>query len=419
MEEHALAATGFAWIAAYESKRRGYSAATSYIQQASALINEALTTYDSICLNDTSTGAAPINPNTRGPCNLDTTNLTVLRDKLMQDSVTKMTKAHPLSFNRDQNMTYGPGQLMIISAALIGLEEAGATKTLTGQQQVIAAALLEEAQRKADPSGNYFQGGMGSPTAFSVGTCAHASVVSGVVVRDDDKPCSEGAVRPKIWNLTSKLSTQGYSSFFQRYVGSYPVRTDVVDRRYVNASTTPTDTYIANAYKFDQYVNYFTKNANDPDLNWGRESFYHVLGFRWHTFDNKAFASDTWYPAGNNKRPRLWAYLDNTDPGGFFDALDSNGVAWGWACDGDLPFESIPIDFYANGQTFILRGWANQSSEPAVNGFCGGGTAHRFVVQLPAWTKGQVISAYALDATWRGFTHIAGYNCAQNPNCVW
>lgn len=418
MEEHALAATGYAWIAAYEAKRRGYTAAATYANQASSLINEALSTFDSVCLNDRD---LPTDPGTRGPCNVDTTNLTVLRDKLIQDSVTKMTKAHPLSFNRNQNMTYGIGQLTIISAALIGLEEAGYYKSLTAQQQVIAAALLEEGQRKADPSGNFFQGGIGSPTPFTAGTCAHARVVNNVVVRDDDKPCSEGAVRPKIWNLTAKMSSGGFSSFFERYVGNHPVRTDVVDRRFVNDAppSSPTDTYIANAYKFNQYVSYFTKDANDTDLNWGRESFYHVLGFRWHTLDNRAYLNDVWIPANDNKRPRLWAYLDNTDPGGFVDGIDSNGVAWGWACDGDFPTESVAIDFYVNGSTYATRGWANESSESAVNGFCGGGTAHRFIIPLPAWTKGQVISTYAVDATWRGETHLTAYGCANSPDCVW
>lgn len=420
MEEHALGAAGFAWIAAYEMKRRGPTSASYYAQQASSLIDESLSTYDSICLNDPTDPNLTTDATGRGPCNVNTNVASTLSDKLVQNSVTKMTKAYPLSFNRGQNMTYGPGQLMVLSAALVGLEEASYTKTLTTSQRLIASALLEEAQRKADPSGNYFRGGAGSPAGS--GTCAWATVNGSTVVRDDDSMCSEGAVRPKIWNLTSKISQQGYSSFWERYVGhaGYPVRTAVVDRRYVNGSTSPTDTYIANPHKFDQYVNYFTKNANDIDLNWGRESFYHVLGFRWHTFDNRANASDTWYPGGDNKRPRLWAYLDNTDPGGFVDGIDSNGVAYGWACDTDLPWESIPIDFYVNGfQTFIQRAWANQRSESAVNNFCAGGTAHRFVVQLPAWTKGYPISTYALDVTWRGYTHLNAYGCAQSPNCVW
>ena len=169
-----------------------------------------------------------------------------------------------------------------------------------------------------------------------------------------------------------------------------------------------------------QYTNYFTKDANNGDLNWGRESFYHVLGFRWHTLDPNRNANAGWVAAGDNKRPRLWAYLDNFNPGGYLDGIDVNGVARGWTCDADRPWEAIPVDFYVNGQqTFVLKAWANQPSEAAVNNLCGGGTAHRFVVQMPAWTKGQPISAWGLDSTWRGFTQLAGYACAQNPSCVW
>jgi hypothetical protein len=54
-----------------------------------------------------------------------------------------------------------------------------------------------------------------------------------------------------------------------------------------------------------------------------------------------------------------------------------------------------------------------------VSGFCGGGSAHRFVVPLPPSTKGKVIETRAIDATWRGETHLTAYGCAQNPNCVW
>ena len=411
MEEHALAATGFAWIAAYEIKRRGPTTSDPFYNQASLLINDALSTYDSICLNDP---LLPTDANTRGPCNVHTNDAPTLWDKLVQDSVTKKTKAYPLSFNREQNMTYGPGQLTIISAALIGLEEAGRTKTLTSSQQVIAAALLEEAQRKAEPlNGNYFYGSADAP-ALS-GTCAHADVSGGVVVRDDNRRCAEGAVRPKIWNLTQKGST-GYSSFFERYVPNWPVRASVHDQRFVNGQTI--DTPIAQAYQFNQYVNHFTKDTNNTDLNWGRESFYHVLGFRWHTLDPNRNVNDVFVPSGNNKRPRLIAHLDNFNPGGYMDNMDASGVARGWACDADRPFETVRVDFKV-GNTVAVRAWANQPSEAAVNNLCGGGTAHRFVVQMPAWTKGQPITAWGQDVTWRGETLLVGYYCPNNPACVW
>ncbi|MFP5245258.1 MAG: hypothetical protein ACLGH0_01095 [Thermoanaerobaculia bacterium] len=419
MEEHALAASAFAWIAAYEIKRRGPSASYTYEQQAKSWIDRALATYDGVCVSDPSDSVNyPISLTGRGPCNINTTSATALDANLTPGTDGKQ-KADVLSFNRNQNMVYGFGQMSVLSSALVGLEEAAATKTLTTAQQILATALLHEAQRKADANGWYFFGGEGSPVG---GKCARVTIVNNALYRDDNSGCADGLARPRLWNMTSKLSTQGYSSVYERYVPwAYPLKTQLANRRYLNnvASWEPQTAVFA----FNQVdTTLFTKNANDPYNNWGRESFYHVMGYKWHTLDPNRNVQNQWNPPvpNTNKRPRLWAYMDDYNPIGYLDSIDAAGVARGWACDQDRPFESIPVDFYANGfGTFLVRGWANQGSESAVNSLCGGGTAHRFAIQIPGGPQGRLIYAYGLDVTWRGFTNLPGWACANNPACIY
>lgn len=76
--------------------------------------------------------------------------------------------------------------------------------------------------------------------------------------------------------------------------------------------------------------------------------------------------------------------------------LSATGLVTGWACDRDAPAVSIQVRVAAN-VTDVGTYPANQVSEAAINSQCNGGTAHRFSVQLPAWTKGQNIYVYAID----------------------
>ena len=76
------------------------------------------------------------------------------------------------------------------------------------------------------------------------------------------------------------------------------------------------------------------------------------------------------------------------------------------------------IHIYAN-DVYVTATTANLGSEAAVNTQCRGGSAHRFQVTLPASTRGQVIKAYALDSTWKGFALVPSYSCSNAPNCTW
>jgi hypothetical protein len=413
MEEHAAAASAYGWMAAYESKRGRYWNALSYGSQARSQIALALSTEDSICISakpDPSHPEIPAwDPNGRGPCNINTNDLNTLQSYLLPDA-NGITKGDILSFNRDENIVYGLGQMTQISSALIALGEAGYDDSLTPQQQVIAIGLLDEGQRKAEGS---------SGAWFWFGNCARATIVNGAVVREDSYGCSD--TPPRAFVVNTRSWRDGWRSVFENYVTMYTPRASTVDHRVLSGSDTYTT--VNPAYQFNIFdPNLFSRSVSGG-LNWGRESIYKVLGWTWNTIDNNRYANNTWYPAGDDRRPRLWAYLDNNNPQGYLDGIDANGVAWGWTCDSDLPDWSNSVDFYIDGGglgQFVMRAQANQGSEQAVANLCGGGYAHRFSVQLPSWTQGHYVYAWGLDATWRGVNVLPGWQCASTwPACVW
>ncbi|MBV9108586.1 MAG: hypothetical protein JO306_04165 [Gemmatimonadetes bacterium] len=84
-------------------------------------------------------------------------------------------------------------------------------------------------------------------------------------------------------------------------------------------------------------------------------------------------------------------------------ALSVTGALTGWACDRDAPAVSINVLVRTSDGADVGTYAANVASEAAVNTQCGGGTAHRFSVQLPAATKGKTIYAYGVD-TMAGMT---------------
>lgn len=112
-----------------------------------------------------------------------------------------------------------------------------------------------------------------------------------------------------------------------------------------------------------------------------------------------------------------WMPFDRYNPKGFLEALSATGLAQGWACDQDAPTQSIPVDLYAGAtKVTVTLVRADSASEPAVAAECGGGSYHRFWIQLPSWTRGQAISAYGLDYTWYGVTPLP---CLQTGGCSW
>jgi len=419
MEEHVTAASAYAWIAAYESKRRGYWAGQPWAVKANAQIAAAFSTTDSICITDP---LGQMNTATRGPCNVDTTDVNTLTYYLLPDPYTGRTRGDVLSFNRNENILYGYGQLGQISSALIALAEGHYDRNsnsgdpyLTQGEQLIAFALLDEAQRKSATDGSSFSGN----------TCAQATISGNSVVRKDIYNCSD--TPPNAFAYNTRTATSGWSSFFEKWVTMYTPRTSVQDHRYDQFGVESyTSVNPANQFNvFDD--NLFGRDVNfssNGSLNWGRYSVYKILGWTWNTVDGNRDVENTWNPTVPfDRRPRLWAYNDDYNPKGYLDSIDANGVAYGWTCDQDLPYTQNYVDFYIDGGglgTYVTRAKADVPSEPAVASECGGGNAHRFQVQLPSWTKGHYVYAWGLDATWRGVNVLNGWQCpATAPACVW
>jgi len=412
MDDYSIGASAWAWIALYE-RMRGRDA-SYYAGQARGKIAQTFRTSDSVCIWD------PTQPlsSTRGECNIDTTsmpNLTTdadiaayLKQEIFPDPFGNHSVADIIALNRGENIVYGAGLMTAVSSAFVALDEGGFFPSLTDSQQVIAAAFMDEAQRKTATNGANFNN-----------DCAFFDASGNI---SNTQGCADGNATPMIYDLNSKASNPYYpdysrSSFYDKYVSYKPAGPGDVVYDHANGSYIP----IYGPYQFNTFSTAtFTKDANDAGENWGRQVFYHYLGFGWNTIDNTRYQANTDHTSGD-KRPRLWGYLDDHDPIGYLDGIDANGVAIGWTCDNDLPTWTNAVDFYVNGTSgqYITRAFANTSSEPAVNNLCGGGYSHRFSVQLPSWTKGQLIYAYGLDATWRGITLLNGWTCAQHPACTW
>jgi hypothetical protein len=400
MDDYAVGASAYAWIAAYEYKAgRSY---TTYRDLARTAIQQAFDTDqygafragDSICVYNPDLGMPPITG--RGPCNVTTS----------AQLSTALAGAEPrgiYSLNRSQNAVYGVGLMASISSAFIGLEEAGSQTSLSFDQNLIAMALLKEGQRKSDPDGTYFKGHLGgSPT------CARFEIENGVVNQYNDQPCADYDQRPRAYAVNARPWRDGLESFYSRYVSGTPATT-VVDLGTTQA-----------AHQFNVFdSNLFYLNPDDHAImNWGRRVTYGNLGFFWHTLATNSRDLEQPPPTGSDYRGRLLAKLDDHNPIGYLDGIDANGVAYGWTCDRDLPNESNYVDFLVNGQA-IVRARANFYSEPGITTECTAGSYHRFAAQLPSWTKGSPIYAYGLDRTWRGITLLPGWQCASNPACTW
>jgi len=428
MEEHAAAAAAYAWMAAYVSKRLGWWYASSHVSYANSHIDAALSTADSICISDPNEQMAPYG---RGPCNVDRYDpddghyltqeewMAKLTDKLTPEA-NGHTKADVYSFNRSENIVYGAGQLTILNAALIGLEEASYGRNLRDDQQLIAAALVEEAQRKSDSGGNWFKGSEFAPSG--TGTCADASVVNGAVVRNNDVAgCADGKARPRIFNLNTRAGRGSpYSSFWEHYLYSQTPRTVVVDHWIKDGQHNYSQ---QSAYQFNEFDDsLFSGDASEGNLGPGRKVIYKNLGWTWSTIDPRRYNENVpWQPIGDS-RPRLTAYLDENEPYGWLDGIIDYGslgaAVYGWACDRDRPTFAIKVQIRVDGMT-VGEGWASYDSEPQVNYECGGGSAHRYAIAIPPWTKGHWVQAWGIDATWKGETLLAAYNCGQLYACTW
>jgi hypothetical protein len=440
MDDHSIGATAHAWIAAYQNKRGNTSSRDANIAKAKTAIDDAFSidgtpdvinsiSYgpnNGICLHDPATFNPTADPNGRGPCNVSNPSniISVLSNG-----------GRTYSNNRGQNQVYGFGLLASISAAIIGLEEADApdingnplqkdtngnplpANYLTAAQKKIMEALLNEAQRKSDPSGDFFKGHLDSSGLAA--TCANFANTGGTVTFNEWNQCADSNHRPRFYSLAKPADpTIAGHTFFSKYDPGFTIPTQVTD------APDWSRTQPQNAFQFDRFLwSDFNTNPEVTNLHYGRGVFYGNLGYYWHTIhpDRNLFQTP---PSGYQIRPLLAAKNDEYNPIGYIDGITPAGAAFGWTCDQDQGSVSIAVDFYAGGVpgtgTYAGRTIANFSSESAINNLCTSGVAHRFEFQLPGWTQGQTIYPYGLDVTWRGFTLLLPSSPACPPGgCSW
>jgi hypothetical protein len=265
-----------------------------------------------------------------------------------------------------EKVPYGFGLMTSVSSALLGLKVSGATYPWGTYEKAIATALFEEAQNHVD-AGDNFEANCADPQRDVNGQWT----VPGLL-----RKCGGGNVfDPDEYKARMYSLYEAYSDF------GIPIPTTRTYRSNVSVSKSLFQLGI----------------SDNTFFSFGRYVTYGVHGERWHV------------------SPPEWMPKDNYNPIGYFEGISATGVAQGWSCDQDKPTGRIEVDLYDefNNKT---RGWANSGSESAINSLCNGGSAHRFWIQLPSYTKGRVIRAYGLDYTWFGNTQLP---CLQSPACSW
>lgn len=362
MDDYVTGAAAFAWMAAYEHLR-GRSSASGLAAKAQTAIGQTLLpspNSTSICLYN---AGGAIDASRRGPCNGSIAEL-------------QAGTAEIVSLNHGyQNIGYGLGLMTSLSSAFLGLEQAGAPASLTADEKTIAMALLDEGQRKSTSNGS----------AFKMDCYLFTSPGGGF--------------------LASRTADCGDSGF--HYLPKmFPVKTFYARNNFGTPKTTVVDNNVSQAaYAFDTFdPSLFKTSPTSEFFNAARRVVYGDLTLYWYS-----------------AKPPLSGKLNDFSPIGFLDGINASGCASGWACDQDTPTTSIRVDFYVDGfTTYIQSALANLGSEAAVNSMCGGGTAHRFVSCLPAGTKGLSIYAYGVDSSGvRGWGNLPGWQCANDPACVW
>lgn len=256
-----------------------------------------------------------------------------------------------LSLNEGQQWpAYGFGLMTSVAAAVLGYEGSllWGTFNFDTAKKNIARGLFEETQRLVDIAP--------APDVFRHRCVRPSGSGSAWTLPDSTADCA-GLPGP------IKYQPQMYAlyRFYRDRMGYTP----------------PSGVYASSA--IDTATNY---SLGDPTsfFGYGRYAFYGELGHGW------------WGP----RRPYM--PLDYNPAMGYIDRIDGGRMAHGWACDRDTAQAAVRVELSVGGS--VVSGVANQPSEDAVRSECGGGTAHRFAIQLPAGTVGHTVSGKAYDYTY-------------------
>jgi hypothetical protein len=157
MDDYTIAASGYAWAAAY--MRLSGRDWTGLRWSALDMIHQSFNTKDAVCIWNPN---APLDP-VKGPCNACTDPVPGRGDPPPQACVANLANGtyQLLSLNDGiQTPVYGLGLMANISAAFMGLEYAQApvnvTSELSADERTIIGAIWKEAQYKSQTDGSEF-----------------------------------------------------------------------------------------------------------------------------------------------------------------------------------------------------------------------------------------------------------------------
>jgi hypothetical protein len=362
MDDHTVAASGYAWIAAYEYQRGRYGGLyQSGVFGAQGQIAASLSTADSVCINVWSFGDG---------CNGSPSDL--------DPSLDGQGQVFSINHSTRNNIPYGLGLMTSVASALVGLEVAGNRYWPTYEQQLVARGLFAEGQEHTlcDGADFRYECNLASAGLFTPG-CLYCG--------DACEPLTSCVTCPGKY----KPNMFPVNDVYQLYFGGVPPTGCRENYRY------PAYQFTAGSYPFS--------GDRQEFFGAGRKVVYTILARDWLY---------SW------SRPKLSGQFNPNPPRGYLDGIDGGGCAAGWACDPDAPWTPIQVEFKIYGYTYFTTA-ANLGSEDAVNQQCGGGYAHRFRYCLPAWTAGYPITAWGND-TVAGQANLPGWTCgATAPACVW
>jgi PKD repeat protein len=346
MDDLAGEAAAWGWMAAYK-KKHGDSDTWLAAQTSGDRIDAF---FNNVCIFSQLKYDNPNDPGYHRLCNGNVADI-------------EYNNAYVFAFEHDKETPhYGFGLLTSIDGAIVGLEAAGAGKTLSGDQQSLVFGMWREIQMHIN---NWYGQECKVPISLGNGQYGFGTNVS----------CDDQGYDPSMYNLKAFLINPSHGNF-----------------------TPPFDQYqAAGGYNWEGVANPFTDHQG-----FGRRATYNEQAGDWYV--HRADAG------------RYMPFNTHASQG-YLDAVSAAGVASGWACDGDAPTGTVKVDFYF-GDALVGEDpsqFPNIGSEPAVNNLCGGGSTHRFFVQLPSSARGYPIRAAARDYT-TGTT--VNLSCVA-PSCTW
>jgi hypothetical protein len=333
MDDYAVAASAYAWIAAFESSRGRESEpwGLAAIEALRAALGS-----ESICIHRPDLDAS-------NPCNASVGEVLEGRAEVM-------------SFNHgQQSVHYGFGLMTSVAAAVLALSRAGIEFEFDADEKARAIGLIAEAQSKCDPDGRSFKL-----------NCARNLRHDGRRWQaDHEADCGESLLfgyRPGMYPL---------SHFYTRYVGPPPATS------FDFGAEQP-------AYPFDSFDATLFGSSRAVFQNAGRRVTYGLLAYRWWVdpppLAHSGLPLNDYAPIGR---------LENIDEEGV-------ARGWACDPDDPRRAVEVRIRFVDGEWTEIVADtsageWRDSSSDSC------DARDSSFTVQLPPRSAGRRLAAFAVD----------------------